>query len=115
AWLITGWQAEARKEEAWVFVVRRKGLDKHYPAVTAATPIERQPDDEHGADDSKRKPGRKITGNWRLEAAAEMHRIRKDEGKTPSAPELCEFCDTTLGYYPDESEMRRLIRFLLGE
>jgi len=122
AWSITGWEeipgwkteweAEARKRkwERSALVVRRRELDKHYPAAVTATAIERQPDDEQP---TKRRPGPRA--NWRLPAAAELHRIREKEGRTPTAPELCMFCDKTLGGYPDESEMRALMRFLLGE
>jgi hypothetical protein len=108
AWSITGWQAEAREGEAWVFVVRRRELDKHYPAADAV-PSEQRADDLQ----PRRKPGPKA--NWRLPAAAEMHRIRKEEQKNPTAGELCEFCDKTLNHYPDEREMRRLMRYLLAE
>jgi len=63
AWSITGWEeipgwkteweAEARKRkwERSALVVRRRELDKHYPAAVTATAIERQPDDEQPTGD----------------------------------------------------------------
>jgi hypothetical protein len=63
----------------------------------------------------RRKPGRKITGNWRLVAAHKMHTIREEELRTPTAKELCEHCAVTCGYAPDDSEMRDLMRFLINE
>src|SRR5262249_23219691 len=52
---------------------------------------------------NRRKPGRKITGNWRLVAAHKMHTIREEELRTPTAKELCEYCAVTCGYAPDDS------------
>jgi len=63
----------------------------------------------------RRKPGRKITGNWRLVAAHKMHTIREEELRTPTAKELCEHCAVMCGYTPDDSEMRDLMRFLINE
>jgi len=81
--------------------------------VKALLPPPSQPQQKTGSQPTKRRPGPRA--NWRLPAAAELHRIREKEGRTPTAPELCMFCDKTLGGYPDESEMRALMRFLLGE
>jgi len=108
AWQQLGWETDAQEGEAWYFFVRRRELDKHYPAADAV-PSEQRTDDLQ----PRRKPGPKA--NWRLPAAAEMHRIRKEEQKNPTAGELCEFCDKTLNHYPDEREMRRLMRYLLAE
>jgi hypothetical protein len=113
AWSITGYEAEVREGEQWVFVVRRRELDRNYPAVSATTPIERQPDDEQAT--TKRKPGKKIKKDWKLTAAAELHRFIEAERRTPSAPELAQRVDKNLKYYPDESDVRKLIRFLLSE
>jgi hypothetical protein len=96
------------------FFVWRPDFEELWPTDPPPTPSEELSPTEDRADDKlRRKPGPKA--NWRLPAAVELHRIRKDEGRTPTAPELCQFCDKTLNHYPDESEMRKLIRFLLAE
>src|SRR5262249_28927710 len=63
----------------------------------------------------RRKPGRKITKNWRLTAAVELDNFMKKEGRTPTAPELAQRVDRKLMYHPDDSEVRDLIRFLINE
>ena len=113
AWSITGWRELDPEAEQWVFFVRRRKLDKHYPADGTTTPTERRPDDEQPT--IKRKPGKKIKENWRLTAAVELDLFIKEKGRTPSGPELAERVDTKLNYYPDESEVRKLIRYLVGE
>jgi hypothetical protein len=95
-----------------VFVVRRRELDRHYPGISATIPIERKADDKQW---TKRKPGKKITRNWKLKAAVAMQRFIEEQGRTPSAPELAQRVDKELKYYPDESDVRDLIRYLLGE
>ena len=67
------------------------------------------------APSDRRKPGRKIIKNWRLTAAVELDNFIKEKGSTPSGPELAERIDQKLKYCPDESEVRKLIRFLINE
>jgi hypothetical protein len=64
---------------------------------------------------TKGKPGPKTKHNWKLTAAAEMAHFVEERGRPPSAPELAQLVDVKLKYYPDESEVRKLIRFLLSE
>jgi hypothetical protein len=92
----------------YAFFVWRPDFDKLYPAA-GATPAP-SPDDK-----PRRKPGKKIKEDWKLTAAAECHRFKQENGRTPTAPELAQLVDKKLGYYPDESEVRKLIRFLLSE
>ena len=66
-------------------------------------------------DDRRRKPGPKIKHDWRLEVAAEVYRRRKKGGRTPTAGELAEFCSKKFDYQPDESDIQKLLRFLLNE
>jgi hypothetical protein len=63
----------------------------------------------------RRKPGRKIIKNWRLTAAVELDNFMKEKGRTPTSPELAERVDKKLKHYPDESDVRELIRFLINE
>jgi len=67
------------------------------------------------APSDRRKPGRKIIKNWRLTAAVELDNFMKEKGRTPTAPELAERVDKKLEYYPDESDVRKLISFLINE
>jgi len=141
---IPEWEADAHKEEKWDFRVRRRESDKLYPDADrkgpAGPPGPTGPTGQRGlqgnpgagatgptgpvgatgsrfadARSNRRKPGRKITGNWRLVAAHKMHTIREEELRTPTAKELCEYCAVTCGYAPDDSEMRDLMRFLINE
>ena len=77
--------------------------------ATGATGVTRD------APSNRRKPGRKITKNWRLAGAVELDNFIKEKGSTPSAPELAERIDKKLKYYPDESDVRTLIRYLINE
>src|SRR5262245_22433011 len=138
---IPGWEADADKEERWEFFVHRRESDKLYPDADrkgpAGPPGPTGPAGRQGlqgkaatgptgpvgatgpgfADAARtgRKPGKKITLDWRLHAAAELHRVREQERRTPTAPELAEWVDNKLEYCPDDSEVRKLIRFLIGE
>jgi len=67
------------------------------------------------APSDRRKPGPKIIKNWKVTAAVELDNFIKEKGSTPSGPELAERIDQKLKYCPDESEVRKLIRFLINE
>src|SRR5262249_52762972 len=95
-----------------VFICRAD-LDEHYP--TAAPPKATQSDDAGPRTSDRRKPGPKITRNWRLHVAAEAHRVWEKEGRIPGAPELATFCGKKLGYVPEETDIRKLLRVLLSE
>ena len=101
---------EALDEHEHCFFVRRADLNQHYPAplLAPATASDRRPD-------RRRKPGPRIKHNWRLEVAAEVYRRRKKGGRTPTAGELAEFCSEKFDYQPDESDIQKLLRFLLNE
>jgi len=97
-------------------LVRRVDRDKCYPI--AETPTLSTPHPSGHAPPPKtgrRKPGPKITKGWRIRVAAELNRIIEDEKRIPSAAELVEFCGNKLGYYPDESTIQKMLRFLLDD
>jgi hypothetical protein len=79
--------------------------DEPTPAPTARTDDKPQ----------RRRPGPKIKRNWRLFVAVKVHEIREKEGRTPSAGELAQLCEDKIGYQPDESDIQKLLRFLLNE
>jgi hypothetical protein len=90
------------------FYVWKPDFDDLWPTAEPITTTERRADAK-----PRRKPGPKA--NWRLPAAVKLHEVREKDRRTPSAPELCQHIHRTLKYYPDETEMRKLIRFLLAE
>jgi hypothetical protein len=119
AWLISGYEKHASKGEAWYFFVRRRELDRLYP-VTAASEQPTIPAAQPAHDDAqptpqRRKPGRKITGGWRLFAAHVAYEFKEEHGRLPSGPELAQICEDALGYQPDTSDIAKLFRYLLGD
>ena len=116
AWYVIGWEQHRREGETWRFFVRRRELDRLYP-VTAASKQTTTPAAQPAQDDTppRPKPGQKITKGWRLTAAVELDGFIKEKGRRPSGPELSERVDKKLKYYPDESDVRKLMRFLLDD
>jgi hypothetical protein len=107
---------EKQEGEEWYFFVRRRELDRLYP-VRAASDQPTIPAAQPAQDDAppRPKPGQKITKGWRLTAAVELDGFIKEKGRRPSGPELSERVDKKLKYYPDESDVRKLMRFLLDD
>ena len=106
-----GWQAFVTGNPLRIMVPGKRWVFEFDADQVKALLSQRKPDTQP----TRRKPGRKITGNWRLVAAHRMHTIREEELRTPTAKELCEHCAVTCGYAPDDSEMRDLMRFLINE
>jgi hypothetical protein len=97
-----------------VYFVRRADLDKWYP--DPAKPAAHQPDDTPSKPTtSKRKPGPKIRHDWRLHVAAEVHRLKESGKGTPTASQLAQFCYDKWEWQPDESEIQKLLKFLVNE
>jgi hypothetical protein len=98
--------------------LRRIDLDKHYSI--AATLAAHQSNDTPsilttGKVGARRKPGPKIRHDWRLHVAAEVHRIKETGKATPSAAELAQFCYNKWKWQPDESDIQKLLKYLLTE
>jgi hypothetical protein len=116
AWWVSGYEKHASEGEEWHFFVRRRELDRRYPVTGASV----QPTTPAAHDDvqptpQRRKPGQKIKKGWRLTAAVELDGFIKEKGMRPSGPELAQRVDRKLKYYPDESDVRKLMRFLLDD
>jgi hypothetical protein len=111
---VRGYEKHASEGEEWDFFVRRRELDRLYP-VRAASDQPTIPAAQPAQDDAppRPKPGQKITKGWKLTAAVELDGFIKEKVRRPSGPELCERVDKMLKYYPDESDVRELMRFLL--
>jgi hypothetical protein len=75
AWSITGWQAEARKGEIWVFVVRRRELDRLYPIATLGRPGTDGLPLVDLSDAPRQKPGPKYKDDWPVVTASEIIRL----------------------------------------
>src|SRR5262245_60203945 len=135
AWSITGWEeipgwkteweAEARKRkwEHSALVVRRRELDKHYPAATAATPIEHRADDSQPSQPSdppandqptRRKPGPKPRKDWPKHVNREIVRALRAGKSIPTAADLAQSCEDNLGYQPDISAVQKHVGHLLN-
>jgi hypothetical protein len=93
---------------AGCYLVLRADL---YP-TTAAAP---QSDDVQPPKPRRRKPGPKVTKDWRRHVAGQVDRIMENEKRIPSAAELAQFCEYKLGYQPDERAIQQLLRYLLGD
>jgi hypothetical protein len=92
----------------WAFFIRRADLDKLYPVAppTRETPLPTLP--------PRRKPPSRTTKDWRTVVARELIRCARAREREPTASQMCEFCELKLGWEPDISLMRRLLRRLLG-
>jgi hypothetical protein len=96
--------------------VRRADLDRLYPrAGTPAPTPAPQAEDAQPPRPRRRKAGPKITKNWRIHVAGEISRIYENEKRIPRAAELAQFCGNKLGYYPDETTIQKMLRFLLDD
>jgi hypothetical protein len=111
-----------RDEGTWDVTVRddrfdqpEEGYEFDADEIRRLLPETEAPERPAAAAMERRKPGKKTTAKWKLEAAIEMRDFVKQKGRKPTAPELCERIDNKLNYYPDESEMRKLMRLLLDE
>jgi hypothetical protein len=119
AWSMTGREKYVSEGETWYFFVRRRELDRRYPATAASeqptTPTAQPAHDDVQPTPQRPKPGQKIKKGWRLTAAVELDGFIKEKGRRPSGPELAQRVDKKLKYYPDESDVRKLMRFLLDD
>jgi hypothetical protein len=61
AWNVTGWDEHYREGEEWHFFVRRRELDKRYPAAANAMPSERPAD---SMAPPPRRRGPVVTHDW---------------------------------------------------
>jgi len=59
-----------------------------------------------------RKRGRKPTADWKVHAAFYVGRIKGSEEELPTAAEIATWCQETLDYLPDISEINRLLKTL---
>jgi hypothetical protein len=109
---VHGWDAN---EGAHLFV-RRVDLDRLYPIpATPTKTVAPQSDDVQPPKPRRRKPGPKLKHGWRLEVAIEVYRFREKEGRTPSASELAEYCENKWEWHPDDSDINKLLKYLLDD
>jgi hypothetical protein len=58
---------------------------------------------------SGKPPGPKPRGDWQLHVARELYARAKAGEKDPTAPTMIRYCIETIGYAPDDSDMRKLV------
>ena len=61
----------------------------------------------------RRKPGKRPTKDWPTHVARELIRRARAGEEMPTAAQMCQFCQNTLGWQPDIRQMQRLLRDLL--
>ena len=110
AWLVSGCEKHASEGEAWYFFVRRRELDRLYPATAAS---ERRTTPAAQPTPQRRKPGPKA--GWRLTYAGEAYLFKQRMGRLPSAIELAKICADKSKYQPDPRSIQRLLSHLAGE
>jgi hypothetical protein len=95
---------------SWDIYLWGPKIEKIWPAWAAATapasPI---------MGTARRRPGPKVTADWRLVYAAAAHEFKGKHGRMPSAIELAQLCGGRLRYQPDETTIRKLLQYLVGE
>src|SRR6516165_4368796 len=109
-WSMSGYENHIHEGERWHFFVRRRELDQRYPVAVSAEQTEPQ----QPAKLRHTPPGPSPTYDWPEHAAFEAGRIVERENKWPSAPRMCQWCMNKLGWQPDESDMRKLLKRLHG-
>src|SRR5262249_5753462 len=129
---IPGWDADAHKEGTWDFRVRRRELDELYPDANTTGPAgppgatgsqgpagpvgQTGPTGPVGATgpafapSDRRKPGQKIIKNWRVTAAVELDNFMKEQGTTPSGPELARRGEQKVEEYSAGNGSRKLVK-----
>ena len=122
AWSITGWEAEAREGERWVFVVRRRELDRLYPIATLGRPgTDGLPPVDLAADAPRQKPGPKYKDDWPIVMASEIIRLAlsaRDREMLKNVAALGrhmkEFLEEQIGSAPkDPGAIEEMLRVLL--
>jgi hypothetical protein len=101
-------EAWERPRDFYVFEFDADEVRALLPRAEASAPDE-------SAASRRRKPGPKVKKDWRLHAAAHVYDVKKKTGRTPPASEIAQYCEDTLDYQPDSSEIQKLLRYLLGD
>ena len=109
-WSMSGYDNHIHEGERWHFFVRRRELDQRYPVAMSAEQTEPQ----QPAKLRHTPPGPSPRHDWPEHAAFEAGRIVERENKWPSAPRMCQWCMNKWDWQPDESDMRKLLKRLLG-
>src|SRR6516225_8838695 len=121
AWAISEWKsipgwreaemrAETRQQGRRHVVVRRRELDKHYPAAT--TPITHAGAETH-ANPARGKPGPAPRHDWPEHVTREVIRRLQHGERFPSAPAMLQWCVNNLnGFEPNLRQMQDHLRDL---
>jgi len=80
------------------------------PDIDTLWPAERPVQQMTGMSPSGKPPGPKPRGDWQLHVARELYARAKAGEKDPTAPTMIRYCIETIGYAPDDSDMRKLVK-----
>lgn len=122
AWSITGWEAKVPEGEKWVFVVRRRELDRLYPIAPLGRPgTDGLPPVDLAADAPRQKPGPKYKDDWPIVMASEIIRLAlsaRDREMLKNVAALArymkQFLEEQIGSAPkDPGAIEEMLRVLL--
>jgi hypothetical protein len=103
-------------ESGWVYYAYGPEIERLFEAPCPECE-EPAPEPEFEFIESIAKRGRKALTPWKKHVAREWCRIEIEDDKPRTASGYSELCDDAIRYYPDESEVRdllRKLRLLLG-
>jgi hypothetical protein len=91
------------------FYVSRGHFNRLYSAEAASA------DKKPSLPDQRNPPTPRASfSDWRLEVACECVRRAEAQETKPTAPAMIKFCRNKLGYQPNSSDMRKLLKKLYG-
>ncbi len=90
----------------WAYYVWKPDFDKLWPSTAA--------DQTLTETSVRRRPGKAPKYDWPLNVAREVIRRIESGEKHPTAPAMIRHCKETIRYEPDDSDMRKLLKFLRG-
>jgi hypothetical protein len=102
----------------YVYYVWGPELAKLWPGQEEEEqPLRRKPGrqgEEIVARPAPRKPGKKPKHDWPKHVARHVIQIIRSGQDIPTARDIAQWCEDTLDYQPDISELQKLLKFLLG-
>ena len=99
------------RERKYSLFFWRPDLEKIWPP---SSPPAAPHDDPATGVSPRRPPGPRAKKDWPMVVARELVRMARAGENDPTAPQMCEFLERTLGWQPDIRSMQKLLRSLLG-
>ncbi|PSO25116.1 hypothetical protein [Bradyrhizobium sp. MOS002] len=95
----------------WETFVWKPDVDRLWPAAQT----EQEAQTEKNVWTRREPPGPAPTRDWKMLVAREVIRRLMVGLKFPRAPEMRKFCKSTVGYEPDDSDIRKHLKILRGQ